>query len=252
MESIGRHDFFAETPAIDSRPSLSHDTAKKVLEPSSNHLHSSVYKSREDFMETMIIRNSGKSVSEDLPPSKRREAIDEILNDPQVKHRFVAFKWPRPDPIPNWKNVDLKSFGPRPYEIISPKNSLPGKMAPNGVQLWGSTLFDFFKVQRIPGFTSLSTTSCGSKLLAWCKANGEYGDKAPAKDCIAWAEKERDPEIVPVYEVAKMIKDIESLAYSSGNTAQTENPKDEEDGGDNQDEPLHPVSDQNNENQLTI
>jgi len=249
MESIGRLDFLAETPAIDSRPSLSHDTAKKVLEPSSNQLHSSFYKSRKDFMETMIIRNSGKSVSEDLPLSKRREAIDDILNDLQVKHRFVVFKWPRPDPILNWKNVDL---GPRPYEIISPKNSLPGKMAPNGVQLWGSTLFDFFKVHRIPGFTSLSTTSCGSKLLAWCKANGEYGDKAPAKDCIAWAEKERDPEIVPVYKVAKMIKDIESLAYSSGNTAQTENPKDEEDGGDNQDEPLHPVSDQHNETHLTL
>lgn len=246
MECIGGHvDFLAETPAIDSRPTLSHDTAKKELELSSNQFH----KTRKDFMEAMIIRFSGKSVSGDLPPTKRREAIDDILNDPQVKHRFVMFKWPRPDPIPNYKKVDLKSLNPRPYEIISPKSSLPGKMAPNGVQLWGSTLLDFFKVQRIPGLPSLSTTSSGSKLLAWCKANGEYGDKAPAKDCIAWAEKEKDPEIVPVYKVAKMIKDIESLAYSSDNSAQIEASENEENGGDNQDGPrsmFHPVSKQFN------
>lgn len=176
------------------------------------------YKTRVDFLEAIILRYSGKNIPEGLTPAKRREAIDSILNDPNVQHRLVFSKWPRPKEVPGWKEMN-----PPPYQIIKPENSLPGKMAPNGVQLWGSTLFDFFTVLRIPGLSKLRTFSSGSKLLEWCKANGEYeGENAVAGQCIAWAEGEKDPEIVPVYNVANLIRSLENLAFAD------ESAKDEE------------------------
>jgi len=68
-------------------------------------------------------------------------------------------------------------LNPPPYQIIKPENSRPGKMASDGVQLWGSTLLDFFAVERIPGLYRLRTFSTGSKYLARCKGNGEYEGK---------------------------------------------------------------------------
>src|SRR6266545_4679675 len=88
-----------------------------------------------------------------LSPEEWQEAIDSILNNPRVKHRFVFCKWPRHHAV-----IDLENPGPSPHPIIKPENSLPGKMAPNGVQLWGSTLFDFFNVQQVHQ-RSLSTGS---------------------------------------------------------------------------------------------
>jgi len=162
-------------------------------------------KTVEDFLEAMILRYSGKEIPEGLTPEKRRGVINSILNDPDVRHRFVFSRWPRPEAVPNWKEMD-----PPPYNIIKPENSLPGKMAPNGVQLWGSTLMDFYAVERIPGLANLRTISTGSKLLTWCKANGE----AVAKQCIEWAEDEKDPELVPVYNVANLIRSLEDLAFA--------------------------------------
>jgi hypothetical protein len=76
--------------------------------------------------------------------------------------------------------------------------------------LWGATLFDFYHVRRIPGIENPVTISTGSKLLRWCKANGEYeGDKAIARDCIEWAESEKDPELVPAYNIDILISILE-------------------------------------------
>jgi len=148
------------------------------------------------------VRFSGREIPEGLSSAKRREFIDSILNDPNVRHRFVFRQWPL---IP-------------PHSIIKPDPSLPSKMAPNRIGWWGSTLFDFFSVQLLLENERPFTT--GSRLL-----NGEYGGvNAMAKDYIAWAEKEKGPELIPVYNIAKLIKSLENSAFSDKNTA------DEEDG----------------------
>ncbi|KAH0586923.1 hypothetical protein H2248_005757 [Termitomyces sp. 'cryptogamus'] len=88
--------------------------------------------------------------------------------------------------------------------------TLPGKTAPNGIPLWGSTIFDFYYVECMPYGTHLSSISTGSKLMNWMKAKGEADH---AKDEIAWAEMEEDPKIidprspcVKIQEMEKMIK----------------------------------------------
>ena len=166
-------------------------------------------------MEDLIVRYSGRYISPEfewiLSPEERREGYDSILNNPRVKHRFVWRQWPRPHAVIDWKNIQIPL---NEHPIIKPENSQPGKMAPNRVQLWGSTLFDFFGVQRVAGMVHQRSLSTGSKLLRWCKANGEYeGVNVVAKDCIAWAEKEKDPELVPVYNVANLIKNLEHSAF---------------------------------------
>ena len=173
------------------------------------------YKTLDDFMEEIIIRQSGKEIPKNTSPTNRQEAIQLILNDPKVRHRFVFNTWPRPPPAPGWINKDTKTLNPRPYACITPENSRPGKMAPNGMQLWGATLFDFFRVLRLPDIDNQSSISTGSKLLRWCKENGEYvGEKAVARHCIKWAERERPPELVPVYDIQILIMNLDELATS--------------------------------------
>jgi len=160
-------------------------------------------KTRGDCLEDMTVRFSGRNIPEGLSPAKRREFIDSVLNDPSVKHRFVFRQWPL---IPS-------------HPIIKPENPLMAKTAPNGIRWWGSTLFDFFNVRWMVNERSLTT---GNKLLRWSKENCEYEANAEAKDYIAWAEKEKDPELVPVYNIANLIKNIENSAFSDKNTAEEE------------------------------
>ena len=179
--------------------------------PSSSSTKDGQYKTYADYVEDMILRNSEKTIPEGLTTAKRREFVDLILKDLNVKQRFVSRRWPRPK---------------APHQITDPENSNfpPGKMTPNGVQLWGSTLLDFYSVEKIPGLSNERTISTGSKLLGWCKANGEY-ENAVAKECISWAEDEKDPEIVPVYPVANLIRSLENSAF----------PEDEERQGSKED-----------------
>ena len=168
------------------------------------------HKTYADYVEDMILRNSKKIIPEGLTTAKRREFVDSILNDLNVRQRFVSRRWPRPKAVPGWRELN-----PAPYQISNPENSNfpPGKMAPNGVRLWGSTLLDFYNVEKIPDLSDECTISTGSKLLGWCKANGEY-ENALAKQCISWAEDEKDPEVVPVYNIANLIRSLENSAFS--------------------------------------
>jgi len=173
-------------------------------------------------MEDLIVRFSGRENPElgTLSPEERRKFIDSVLNDPSVKHRFVFRHWPRPHAVIDWNNLKVP---PNSHPVIRPENTLPGKMAPNRIQLWGSTLFDFFGVQRVAGLENQRSLTTGSKLLRWCKANGEYeGVNAVARDCIAWAEKEKDPELVPVYNIANLIRNIENSAFSDKSSVEEE------------------------------
>jgi hypothetical protein len=168
------------------------------------------YKTYTDYVEDMILHNCEKTIPEDLTPVMRREFLDLIRNDLKVRQRFVSRRWPRPKAVPDWKELN-----PPPYQIIDPENSdfPPGKTAPNGITLWGSTLLDFYRVEKIPGLSDERIVLTGSKLLGWCKANGEY-DNGVAKQCISWAEDEKDPEVVPVYNIANLIRELENSAFS--------------------------------------
>ncbi|GLB34456.1 hypothetical protein LshimejAT787_0200210 [Lyophyllum shimeji] len=129
-----------------------------------------------------------------LPTAKEastNEAI-ELLLGKDTRKRLVFRHWPR---APNG-------------EAITPENSIPGKMAPNGVQLWGATLFDFYRVRRHPDNPGLSTITTGSKLMKWMK---EHGELEHAEDEIEWAEMEEEPRVIEPWSPQEEIEKIEEM-----------------------------------------
>ena len=118
-------------------------------------------------------------------------AYDALCPDPFHK-RSIFRRWPR---SPTGKP-------------IRPTNSLKGKETPNGIQLWGATMFDFYRVQRFPDISGLLTITTGSKLLRWMKANGELD---AAKDEIEWAEHEEGPKIIEPYPLRNLIENEEVM-----------------------------------------
>jgi len=78
-------------------------------------------------------------------------------------------------------------------------------MAANEIQHWGATLFDFYHVRHTPDSGALQTTSTGSKLAAWMKANGEDY----AKEELELAEEEEDPKVIFPCDIAKLVEDAE-------------------------------------------
>ncbi|KAK0190268.1 hypothetical protein F5146DRAFT_1193647 [Armillaria mellea] len=101
------------------------------------------------------------------PKSPEAEAKD-------FRRRLIVRGWPR-DP----KGPIMKA-------------TPPGKVAGNNQPL------------RIPDCENLSTISTGSKLCAWMK---EIGELEHAKDQIAWAEDEPDPEELFPYDMAVLLRD---------------------------------------------
>ena len=83
------------------------------------------------------------------------------------------------------------------------KATPPGKVAGNNQPLWGATVLDFFRILRMPDCISLSTISTGSKLCAWMK---EIGELEHAKDEIAWAEDEANPEELFPCDMAALLR----------------------------------------------
>jgi len=78
---------------------------------------------------------------------------------------------------------------------------LRGKQAGNGLDLWGATLHDFYRVLRMPNMTQYVTTS-GSGLAKWMRQAGEL----TANDELVWADKEEDPKEIPVADMGELIK----------------------------------------------
>lgn len=130
------------------------------------------------------------AVGPDATEEEKAADRERRLAAPTTKHRRIFSTWPRD---PNGLT-------------IRPENSKLGKMAPNKVQFWGATLFDFFYVRRIPDCPYLATISTGSKLSEWMKENGEHY----AKDQMARAEREPEPEVVPPYPVIRLLTDLEA------------------------------------------
>ncbi|KIM37319.1 hypothetical protein M413DRAFT_31029 [Hebeloma cylindrosporum] len=156
-----------------------------------------VIKSRQDFLDEMILKHAQHDTPSKLPPSATPEQIAEErerrLNALTTRHRVIFSQWPR-DP-------DTKNF-------IKPDNSLIGKTAGNGLQLWGATMFDFYAVLRHPSIPNLRTLSVGSKLLGWVKQVGE--DYELARSTYEWAEREEDPKTFEPCDIEVLIREGEA------------------------------------------
>jgi hypothetical protein len=69
-----------------------------------------------------------------------------------------------------------------------------GKIAIEGLQLWGASLFDLYRAQRHPSVTHVEMLSTSSKLLRLMKGVGE--DYLVAKPKVERAEREEGPHII--------------------------------------------------------
>ena len=151
-------------------------------------------KSKQDFFDHLILLHAQSDTPSEVSEhatDKEKEA-DRIrrLQAPTTRHRFVFSTWPR----------DPKG------KPITPDNSKLGKMTANEIQHWGATLFDFYHVRRMPHFGGLQTTSTGSKLAAWMKANGEDY----AEDELELAEQEEDPREIFPCDIVKLVETTEN------------------------------------------
>ncbi|EIW86206.1 hypothetical protein CONPUDRAFT_46529, partial [Coniophora puteana RWD-64-598 SS2] len=97
-------------------------------------------------------------------------------------------------------------------QVIKP-SPLRGKEAPNGMNLWGATLYDFYRTRRIPDSPYLSTISTGSRLA---KTMREFGELEHAKDEIAWADEEADPKELPPCDIGRLVMDHDFLNAGFG------------------------------------
>jgi len=150
-------------------------------------------KSKQDFLDhpTLLHAQSDtpSKVSENATDKEREADRIRRLQAPTTRRRFVCSTWPRD---PKGKELFLE-------------NSKLGKMVANEIQHWGATLFDFYHVRHTPDSGALQTTSTGSKLAAWMKANGEDY----AKEELELAEEEEDPKEIFPSDIAKLVEDAE-------------------------------------------
>ncbi|THH06193.1 hypothetical protein EW145_g4252 [Phellinidium pouzarii] len=115
--------------------------------------------------------------------------------------RFVLLQWPR--------NPDGESMK------ITPR----GKNTGNGCELWGATLYDFYRVHRIPSCPNLSTISTGSKLAAWMK---EIGELDWAQNQLKQAELEEDPHEIYPFDIGQYLEVLEEQV-GKGNVGKPKN-----------------------------
>ncbi|KAF8799148.1 hypothetical protein BYT27DRAFT_7121604 [Phlegmacium glaucopus] len=152
-------------------------------------------KTKQELLEEIILQfsryKSPPLVSEDATDEEKRADRERRLNAKSTRWRIIFSSWPRD---PKGKNITTES-------------SQPGKMVPNGSQIWGATLFDFYSVRRLPNFMHLVTYSSGSKLAAWMKANGEDY----AKSHLEFAEREADPHLILPYDISSLIEDGDAI-----------------------------------------
>ncbi|KAG2125798.1 hypothetical protein DEU56DRAFT_700682, partial [Suillus clintonianus] len=101
------------------------------------------------------------------------------------KNRIIFLFWFR----------DLKG------QAITEPSTLRGKEAGNGIDLWGATLYDFYRDRRLPNTPNYFTNSTGSKLAKWMRQAGEL----IAQDELCLADKEEDPKEIPVCDTRELI-----------------------------------------------
>ncbi|KAF6747674.1 hypothetical protein DFP72DRAFT_821473 [Ephemerocybe angulata] len=87
-------------------------------------------------------------------------------------------------------------------------------MLPNGIDIWGATLFDFYSCNRFPDIGALVVYTSGSRLAGWMKRNGEL----LAVDQLGQAEREADPAEILPWPVAEAFKDVDNRAIMFSKT----------------------------------
>ncbi|KAK0444001.1 uncharacterized protein EV420DRAFT_1649106 [Desarmillaria tabescens] len=140
--------------------------------------------SKAKFAEAIVKDHNSRQKQKDSEQKDLPKAPSSAIQN--VRKRAILRDWPR-DP----KGPVMKS-------------TPPGKFAGNNQPLWGATVLDFFRTMRIPDCPYLSTISTGSKLCAWMK---EIGELEHAKDEIAWAEQEAEPEELFPCDMALILRD---------------------------------------------
>ncbi|KAF9463965.1 hypothetical protein BDZ94DRAFT_1321506 [Collybia nuda] len=138
-----------------------------------------------DLSIRMALRQAGYDVSKLKDGAELDEAARGLLKAKTTRTRVVVRAWPR----------DPKG------KYITPDNTQPGKTTSSGVQLWGATIYDFFRVRRIPDLPSLSTLTTGSKLAAWMR---KHGEEKYAGDEMEWTTLEEDPKELSPFDIAKL------------------------------------------------
>ena len=153
------------------------------------------------YLEHIILKlakTKEKINSPDATDKEKATRRQRILNAKSTRWRIIFSNWPRDS-----KRQDLTP--------LAGGDSAVGKMAPNNIQIWGATLFDFYYVKPLPESMDFPFWS-GSKLAAWMKANGEDY----AKKQLKFAENEEDPYLIHPYEITGLIQDTDRWEQSTG------------------------------------
>jgi hypothetical protein len=156
------------------------------------------WKTRQDFLDKVVLSNAIRDTPCTLPPNptdeERAAERQRRLNALTTRHRVIFSVWPR---------------DPQTEHFIKQgkKNTIMGKIAIKGLQLWGASLFDFYRVQRHPSLTNVETLSTSSKLLGFVKSVGE--DYPVARPMVERAEREEDPKKIEPFDIARLIQNEE-------------------------------------------
>jgi hypothetical protein len=133
-------------------------------------LETSQWKTRLDLLDEIVLSHAKHDTPCNFSPNptdeQRAAERQRRLHALTTRHRVVFFVWPR---------------DPQTEHFIKTgeQNTIMGKIAITGLQLWGASLFDFYRVQRYPSVTHVETLSTSSKLLGFMKSVGEdYGSEA--------------------------------------------------------------------------
>lgn len=85
-----------------------------------------------------------------------------------------------------------------------------GKVAGNGIPVWGATLYDFYLTYKVPSITGMLSFLSGSRLAEFMREKGEL----VAEDQIWQAEKEEPkPKIMHPYDIGKFIELVEEQVH---------------------------------------
>ncbi|KAH9485053.1 hypothetical protein JR316_0001959 [Psilocybe cubensis] len=200
--------------ATTSGTSTIHDENSKDVTMVDESEDPSNFRSPERFLQDIIISRAPEDVrsryrpTDPATPDQIEEYRQKVLNHPRTKHRLVFQQWPR-DPQ-----------GP----VITHDNSAMGKVAGNGLQIWGETLFDFFSVSRVPGVTGLVTFTSGSKMVNWVNQHKETF----AQDLVEQQKSEAEPTTVEPCDIGKLIQKNETMHINAKWSLQKSWSKDKE------------------------
>jgi len=156
------------------------------------------WKPCQDLLDDIVLSHAEHDTPCNLPPNptdeQRAAERQRRLNALTTRHRIIFSVWPRD---PQTEHVIKQGVD----------NPIVGKVAIQGLQLWGGSLFDFYRVQRHPSLTNIETLSTSSKLLEFVKSVGE--DYPVARPMVERAEREADPRMIEPFNIARLIHNEE-------------------------------------------